>query len=154
LPINGVSYNNLHTYDGSTDRGYNLSAPGTVYAGNKGSELSYLYYNSLGNLAYYDVNGDFPQQGWGLQHTGPFINFEGPSSYYWTGSEYGGSGSDHAYDFYFNHGGQGDSVKDTPLYAWAVRDGDVSAVPEPSTMFLLGAGLIGLVGLRRRLKDR
>jgi hypothetical protein len=36
-------------------------------------------------------------------------------------------------------------------YAWAVRDGDVAAVPEPETYALMLAGL-GLVGFMARRK--
>jgi hypothetical protein len=34
-------------------------------------------------------------------------------------------------------------------YSWAVRDGDVVAIPEPSTLALLLAGL-GFIGLRMK----
>lgn len=34
--------------------------------------------------------------------------------------------------------------------AWAVRDGDVSAVPIPAAAWLFGSGLLGLVGIARR----
>lgn len=33
---------------------------------------------------------------------------------------------------------------------WAVRDGDVAAVPLPGAVWLFGSGLLGLVGLARR----
>ena len=56
LPLNGSSYNYTHSYDGSTDRGYNISAPGTIYVGSTASELAHLYYTTLGNLAMYDVD--------------------------------------------------------------------------------------------------
>lgn len=36
--------------------------------------------------------------------------------------------------------------------AWAVRDGDVSAIPVPASAWLLGSGLIGLAGVARRRK--
>jgi len=38
-----------------------------------------------------------------------------------------------------------------PRYAWAVRDGDLAPVIEPATILLLGSGLIGLSGFRKRL---
>ena len=101
LPVNGSTYNiNIVTvskgpfsgyfspsFDGSTDFGFNISAPGSAYPGSKGSEMAYLYYVELGNKGYYDTNGNGPYQAdSGLQHTGPFSNLL--SREYWSGTEY------------------------------------------------------------------
>lgn len=40
--------------------------------------------------------------------------------------------------------------EDIGLYAWAVRPGDVAAVPVPAAMWLLGSGLLGLIRVARR----
>ena len=45
------------------------------------------------------------------------------------------------------------SVGDQDVLSWAVRDGDVSAVPVPAAVWLFGSGLLGLVGVARRKKS-
>lgn len=82
-----------------------------------GSEMGHLYYTELGNTA-----------GGPLTNTGPFINMQGN---YWSGTEHALLPTILAWSFNFFNGVQDADSKDSNYYAWAVRDGDVAAVPEP-----------------------
>lgn len=129
-----------------TDCGFNVqtgSAATTVY-----SEMASLFYDTLGNLAYYDTSGSGPQSGWGLTNTGPFTNLQ--SSYYWSGTEYAPD-TNRAWRFSFLNGHQYNLNKDFSNYALAVRDGDVAGamVPVPAAVWLFGSALAGLLGLKR-----
>lgn len=114
-----------HTYSG-TDCGFNVDTAS--------GEMAHLFYTTLGNLAYYDTSGAYPQPGWGLSNTGPFANI--PTSYvHWTSGTPANVYS--AIYFHFGTGEQYAAAK-TALgdaadqYAWAVHSGDVGAVvPTP-----------------------
>jgi hypothetical protein len=130
----GATYTNL--YEG-VDYGYNITTH---------SELSNMFYNVLGNLAYYDTSGNGAQPGWGLSNTGPFSNLQ--SGYYWSATEYAPN-TGYAWFFGMGNGNQHYNIKTFNDYAWAVQSGDVSAVPVPAAVWLFGSGLIGLLGVAR-----
>ena len=125
-------------YDGTTTLGFNIT----------NSEMGHLYYEELGNLGYNDMSGNY-QDGFGLQSTGDFENLV--ASEYWSGTKYENY-TDHFWKFNAYHGSQGYGQEDEGVYGLAVRSGQVSTVPEPTTFFLLGSGLVGLAwyGRKRR----
>jgi len=128
------------TYGGTTC-GYNVDT--------STSEFASLFYDTLGNLADYDTTGTL-QSGSGTSNTGPFSIL---------GTEYV-LVTDRAWVFDLGAStSQGVLAKNNSydpglrgFYAWAVRDGDVSAVPVPTAVWLFGSGLVGLIGIARRKK--
>ena len=160
-PIDGDTADDLLTASniGTEDRGYNISAPDTLYAGSTASEMAHLFYNTLGNKAYCNPitstvsSCSGPQAGLGLSNDGPFSNIQ---SDYWSATEFAPA-TVHAWGFYFGVGVQEFYDKAWDLSAWAVHEGDVgvavSNVPAPAAAWLFVGGLFGLLGMSRSCRS-
>ena len=137
-PVNGSTFTYAFAYDGTTEFGYNISAPGTIYAESTTSEMAHLFYNTLGNVAYYDTSGNGPQTGWGLTNTGPFSNIQ-TADFYWSSTE-SPANTNNAWFFNFDIGGQTANDKAYfNFFSWAVHDGDVGN-PIPQVPFVICVG--------------
>lgn len=104
-------------YDGTTTAGFNITS----------SELGHLYYKSLGNLGYYDTQGNertgwHPDSEWGPKNKGPFTNLQ--NSMYWSGTEYS-LNPQLAWVFNFAFGDQTNNALKAPYpyFGIAVRPG-------------------------------
>lgn len=118
-----------------------------------------------------DPGGGLPLQGYGTGCTGSEMghlsNVDGISSssmglftnvqpgWYWSGTDSGPAWPDKTFfnGFGPDWGGYqdvGTNFGAVEKHGWAVRDGDVALIPEPSTALLLAMGLVGLTGARRR----
>ena len=98
------------------------------------NELVHLYYTELGNSISSFTNSV------------PFLNLQ-PWEY-WTSTVYAADET-MAWDFAFSNGTQYPNTKDHHFFAFLVHDGRVAAVPEPSTLLLVGIGLALSIGLQR-----
>lgn len=144
----GCTVNSFASFNGG-DCGYNV-----VSTGPQASEMASLYYDTLGNLAFFNTSG-VPQIGLGIQNTGPFQNLGNTLYWYNLQTSSGSDGSDlgspvNAWYFGMPSGGQRPQDKlDPSLTAWAVFSGDIAAVPVPGAVWLFG-GALSLLGFVRR----
>ena len=138
-PINGVNFQIAVSFNGSTDFGEHITSPQ--------SEMSYMYYVNLQNASVHDTSGRYigcGSTGACLQNTGLFQNFL-PDNY-WTGTS---RDATFAWSFNAQHGIQTPfDGKANLFHAWALRSGDVAAVPLPGAFGLLCSALMALRRLR------
>jgi hypothetical protein len=125
--------------------GYNLA----------NSEIGHLFYTELGNLGYLDTSGAARSSGdYGLSNTGEFENLT--EDYYWSAMERYYWAINNAWAFNTEFGAQAVWPFLGTESAIAVISGNVnvSAVPVPGAIWLLGSGLAALMGkgLRRKKK--
>jgi hypothetical protein len=138
-----IGYLNKTSYDGYNNWSLPTTVPATLLGSvgfNKtGSQMGELFYNELGGVAKSSIS---------TIHNANYNLFTHvQSSLYWSASEFGAYS---AWVFTTNGGGQAVDLKSAQLFSWAVRPGDVAAVPVPGAAWLFGSSLIGLVGFRRK----
>ncbi len=143
-PVNGTAFNYSYSNDGSSDHGYNITSPQ--------SEMSYMFYQNLGNTGYVDTSENTTGcsgTDFCLTNKDIFGNGNLQAYVYWSAEEYTPD-TRMAWGFVTEAGYQDIYEKNSEFYAWAVRSGDVSVVPLPAAIWFYGTGLIGFIGLRLR----
>ena len=159
-PVDGNAFVYTDTFNGTTDRGYNIAAPGTLYAGSTASELAHLFFVSLGNLGICDPAtstatscGSAPA-GWGFVNRFTFdIPVSALGSTFWTGTDYPPGNGSFAWYFSLGSGQQFRDYKGTRAFALALRDGDVGLAPIPEAetyALMLAEPGVGPLGSRLR----
>lgn len=130
-PVDGVAADDANISNiGTEDWGYNISAPGTLYAGSTASEMAHLFFQTLGNTSVCDpgTSSDSscvpPMER--TRSPGPFVNYPRENSYFWSATSYAPKNSfEAAWVFFFSDGLQLIYPKEREFYALAVHPGDV-----------------------------
>jgi hypothetical protein len=107
------------------------------------NELGYILYHNLASISGINKTGT---------HTVGDVTLTNIQALYWSGTDH--TAPSLAWDLRFDNGLQFSVAKTFTLYGWAVRNGDVSAVPVPPALYLFGTGLLGLVGMARTRRHR
>lgn len=113
-----------------------VPAPGscTPTSCGSGNELGHLFFD-LGGVANTDIS---------FTHNSNYDLFSNLTGSFWSGTD---DSSITAYAFDFVIPGEVSALKTQARGAWAVRPGDVAAVPTPSAMWLFASGLLYLAGM-------
>jgi len=130
LTIGGVSGWRLPSADVNGDNTV-VNCFGGGVIGCADNEMGYLYWDE------------------GITAASPGVFSNVQQSFYWSGTEFA-PGSIEWNVFFFGSGSLRSFPKSDAIFAWAVRSGDVGAVPVPAAVWLFGSGLMGLLGLARR----
>ena len=145
-----VNMNSGYSTSNDWTTGWRLPSAGASPTGGydqTSSEMGHLFYNELG-MDSNPVGGLTTTAE--LNSSEYFDNLI--ASWYWSGTGYA-AGPHYAWTFNMGGGDQyGVSKGVSTGYGLAVRSGQVSAVPVPGAIWMLGSGLISLVTLSRRKK--
>lgn len=134
----------IYGKDGTTTDGYNIVT----------SEMGHLYYTELGNFGRYNLDGVRYDQGEpGLNNVGDFVNLM--ERIYWSGTATAfATDTPRAWAFNMGismgEGAQGTFSQGSILMGLAVREGTVTTVPIPGSVFLFLSGIVGLTGINMR----
>lgn len=115
------------------------------------SELAHMFYVTLGNKALIGADGS-PQVDAGLVNTGVFSDLQ--PTQYWTGTRH--DPGKFVWSFNTDSGLQNvsDPFGGFRSGVWAVKDGDIAAVPEPESLVLLSSGAVVAWMMRRRSQSK
>lgn len=139
-----IGYLNTTKYDGHNEWSLPTTIP-AYYGYQTSSQMGWLFYNDLGGTAGSSIVSNHANNA----NYNLFSNIQ--NYLYWSSEN--AIYPEYAWNFHTIDGYQNTAFKgDQSLYAWAVRTGDVAAIPIPGAAWLFGSGLLGLMGFNRRVK--